>query len=81
MSVAPIERDVSIAMIAVASSERVETVACGRAKPIRNAATASSRNAAGRCRRQPGTRSTTFGSSAGSTKAAASRTRLRSNST
>ena len=72
---APIEREVSMAMTAVASSERTERSAWGRAKPTRNPATASRRIAGGRCRRQPGTRSTTFGSSAGSTKAAASRSR------
>ena len=44
----------SIARIAVASSERTEIVACGRAKPTRKPATASRRIAAGRCRRQPG---------------------------
>ena len=40
-------------------------VACGRATPTIIAASAASRIAIGRWRRQPGTRSTTFGSSAG----------------
>ena len=59
MSFAPIEREVSIAMTAVASSERTESVACGRAKPSRKLATASSRTADGQVpapARRPGRR-------------------------
>ena len=80
-SFAPIEREVSIAITTVASSERTESVACGRAKPSRKLATASSRIATGRCLRQPGTLSTTLGRSAGWTKAAASASRRRWNQT
>ena len=65
MSVAPIEREVSIASITVASSRLTLTVACGRATPTISAASAASRIAIGMYRRRPGKRSTRFGSRPG----------------
>ena len=47
MSVAPIDRDVSIASSTVASSRLTLTVACGRATPTISAASAASRIATG----------------------------------
>ena len=47
MSVAPIDRDVSIASITVASSRFTLTVACGRATPMISAASAASRSTSG----------------------------------
>jgi hypothetical protein len=47
MSVAPIEREVSIASITVASSRFTLTVACGRATPTIRAARAAIRIASG----------------------------------
>jgi hypothetical protein len=61
MSEAPIEREVSIASITVASSRLTLTVACGRATPTSNAASAVRRIATGMYRRRPGKRSTRLG--------------------
>jgi hypothetical protein len=80
-SVAFIDRDVSMASSTVASSRGTETVACGRATPTTIAASATRRIASGRCRRQPGERSTTPGSSAGLPKRAAYDRRRRSRRT
>ena len=44
-SVATIEREVSIASTTVASSRSTETFACGRARPVASAASASSASA------------------------------------
>jgi HAMP domain-containing protein len=65
MSVAPIEREVSIASMTVASSRLTLTVACGLATPTIRAASAARRIATGMYRRRPGKRSTRLGISPG----------------
>ena len=70
-SSALIDSDVSMTRIAVASSRLTLIIACGRATPTTIAASAISRTASGRCRRQWGDASTMFGSRPGVVKRAA----------
>ncbi len=78
MSVADIEREVSMASTIVAARLSASTGRCGRAAPTSSEASASSITIGIRWRRQRGVVATRFGISAGLPKRATARERRRS---
>ena len=76
-SSAAIEREVSMAIMIVASLRGTDISAFGLASPTSNAVSAMRRIAGGTWRRRPGSRSTTLGRSGGDAKRAATRDRRR----